>query len=285
MSKPLAFIPKELFRSISITGSKCFLNCLYCMGKYLSIMDHVYTPTEFYKWVSYLVKHKGIRGILVSGGFNRDGRLPIEPYLKVINDIKRDYGVVISVHIGLVDKELAKKIGSTGIDIVDYEFIVDPYVIRSIRNLDKKPGDYVKGLEFLEKYGPPYIAPHIPVGFRFGEIVSEYEAVDTVSMFDTYITTFIVFIPTRGTPMENYKPPKTSDIIELLRYAKRKLKTEIALGCMRPRIVKEDVDKYVIRESLIDRVVNPSKKLIKEYGLDIVKACCSIPRDYIQYFK
>lgn len=145
-----AYIPGSRFPDISITGSSCQLQCDYCRARYLRLMEHVMTPKQLYDTIRSLVK-RGARGILISGGFDRDGRLPIEPFLPVIRDAKRDFDVVVSVHAGLVNRELAEKLRSHGIDIVDYELILDPYVIKAIKHLRKEPEDFIRSYEILIK--------------------------------------------------------------------------------------------------------------------------------------
>lgn len=277
MNDVLAFIPGKKFPSVSITGSKCWLKCSYCMGYYLKLMDHVLTPRKLYDLARYYWKNKAI-GMLISGGFTGDGRLPIEPFLPVIRDIKKDFKLIINLHVGIIDRELASKIRYSGVDIVDYELIIDNKIIKNIKHLDHSVDDYIKGYEVLINYGPDYIAPHILLGVKYGIIDWEYRAIDILGDYDPYLTVFLVFIPTRNTPMENIRTPGANDIINVIRYSRKRLRGELALGCMRPWISKNTVDEILIKDKLIDRIVNPLGKLINKYNLEVIEACCSIPR-------
>ena len=284
MENILAFIPGHKFPDVSITGPICPLGCKYCKGYYLRNMEPTLTPKKLYDAAKFLAK-KGAKGLLISGGFNLDGRLPIEPFLTVIKDIKREFNLVISVHSGLVDKNLAVRMKEAGVDIVDYELIMDDYVIKEVMNLkSKRSHDFVKSLEILEKYGPPYIAPHIPIGLNYGKIVKEYEAVNVISQFKPYVLIFLVFVPTKGTDMENVKPPPVTDIVNVIRYGDLKVKGEIALGCMRPWSMKFTLDPLVYKLGLVSRIVNPPKFMIKKYGIKVIEACCSIPRELFEVF-
>ncbi|MCD6301035.1 MAG: radical SAM protein, partial [Staphylothermus sp.] len=119
----LAFIPSKKFPAISITGTKCWLMCSYCMGRYLKGMNHVHSPDELMKTAEYYAE-RGAIGLLISGGFTREGKLPLKPYIKTIKEIKKKYDLVISIHTGLIDKEEAFMLREAGVDIIDYEFIL-----------------------------------------------------------------------------------------------------------------------------------------------------------------
>ena len=278
-----AFIPGVRYPALSITGNKCALNCKYCMGHYLKGMISVSSPKMLYDVVRNLQK-RGARGILVSGGFDPEGRLPVKPFLPVLREIKRDFDLVISIHCGLVDRELAREIRQAKIDIADYELIMDPTVIKEVTRLKAaNPASFVQSLKRLLEEGPPYVAPHIPVGLRYGEIQSEWEAVDVAADFDPYITVFLTFIPTKGTIMEDVSPPPESEIIDLLKYSRTKFR-EIAMGCMRPWKYRSTLDPKLIEMNLVDRIVVPRKNVIERYRLEVIRCCCSVPGELIEKF-
>ena len=278
----IAFSPGENYPVISITGTACELNCLYCQGYYLKNMHSALTPAQLYSTAKDL-HAKGARGILISGGFTQDGFLPIRPFLPTIKKIKKDFDLVISLHPGLVDKVLASEIRRSNIDIVDYELIIDSDVIKDVKGLNKSPSDYVKSLELLIKFGPTYVAPHLPIGLRYGEIVKEKEAIAFLMDYEPYLVAFLTFIPTINTMMEDCGFPEKDDVIKLFSYARR-LKGEIAMGCMRPSIYKDETDQVLIEKGLIDRIAIPRNKIIKKYNLRVIKACCSVPREFLSKF-
>ncbi len=285
MAKPQAFIPGRKFPDISITGGACALGCDYCRGHYLHGMEYATSPKELYDTIRYLVK-KGARGVLVSGGFTREGRLPVEPFIPVLKQAKKDFDLVISVHTGVIDKELASRLREAGVDIVDYELVLDPIVVKKVKHLDKSPEDYIRGYDTLVKHGPPYIAPHVPIGFNYGRILYEKQVVDILRDYKPYIAIFLVFIPTKGTPMENVKPPKVNDIIDVIKYSRRVLgeKTILSMGCMRPWSMKFLLDKMLVEQELVDRIVNPPVKIIEMYNLEKIEACCSVPKELLYKF-
>jgi uncharacterized radical SAM superfamily protein len=275
------FIPGLKYPSISITGDYCSLMCDYCRAHYLRGMKKVLTPKELYDLVRMLYK-KGINGVLVSGGFNTEGSLPIDPYIPVIKDIKKDFKIVVSVHTGLISRSLASKLRDAGVDIVDYELVIDDYVIKEVMHLKGKRGeDFLKTYDELVKYGPPYIVPHILVGANYGRVITEFKAIDILRDYNPPITVLLILKPTENTPMANVRTP-TEEVIEVFKYTRKRLSSEIALGCMRPLEVKYTLDFKLTELGLIDRIVNPLKKFIDEFQVEIIETCCSLPNELIK---
>ena len=276
-----AYIPGRAFPSISITGTRCWLQCRYCMARYLGQMEHVDTPERLY-WYARQIRKTGGRGILVSGGYTLDGRLPFKPFLSSIKRIKKELGLIISIHPGLVDRGEAEQLRDAGVDIVDYELILDEMVIRHVLGLKKTPDDFIKSFEHLLKYGPSYVAPHLLVGANYGVVSWEYRAVDLIASYKPYMIVFLSLIPTKYTPMEKAPPPPPSSFIGLLRYAREKHPSWIiSVGCMRPRQYKLHVDPIIIDKELADRIVLPRREYIIKYDLEVVNACCSVPDELL----
>ncbi len=276
-----AYIPGKTFPSVSITGTRCWLQCRYCMARYLGQMEHVDTPEGLY-WYARQISKMGGRGLLVSGGYTVDGKLPFKPFLSGIKRIKKELGLIISIHPGLVDRVEAEQLRDAGVDIVDYELILDEMVIRHVLGLKRTPDDFIRSFEYLLNHGPSYVAPHLLVGANYGVISWEYKAVDLLASYNPYMIVFLSLIPTKYTPMEKVSPPSPSSFIRLLRYAREKHPSWIiSVGCMRPRQYKVRVDPIIIDNELADRIVLPRREYIIEYDLEVVNACCSVPDELL----
>ena len=80
------YYPSKTFPTISITGTSCDQNCLYCNKRYLEHMFPIKSPE---KLLIFARNHerKGGKGFLISGGFNKESILPIDPYLEIIKEI------------------------------------------------------------------------------------------------------------------------------------------------------------------------------------------------------
>jgi len=61
----LAFHPREKFRSISITGTYCALNCDMCRGFYLRQMLPANSPQILEK-LCLKLRERGVEGFLIS---------------------------------------------------------------------------------------------------------------------------------------------------------------------------------------------------------------------------
>ncbi len=269
--KPLAFIPGKKYPSVSITGPRCWLLCDYCKARYLGGMIHIGSPKELYS-VAHDVYVSGGYGLLVSGGFTREGYLPVKPYIPVLGEIKRDFKLLISIHPGLIDRDTMIALRDAGVDIVDYELILDEWVLRVLKHLNITVSDHIRHYEEMIEYGPPHVVPHIPIGFTVSDNWI-YKAIDLLREYDPEITVFLVSMDSDHRIVER--------VLNILRKARSKLSGEISLGCMRPFKIKWVLDKKVIEEELVDRIVNPPSKYIREYGLRVVETCCSIPRSLL----
>ena len=279
----LAFRPWPKFPSISITGRRCELMCKYCMGAYLKGMLHAERPEELLELCSRLAD-KGANGVLISGGYTRDGVLPVRPFLKAIRAVKERFGLTVAIHPGLVGRELAEEIASAGVDVALCEVLGDEGTIREAVGLDKKPEDYLASMLALRDAGVPKLAPHVPIGMWGGVLAGELEALKMVRAARPDVLVLIVFMPTRGTPYATRKPPGLADVEKLMAVARLMFpSTPVALGCMRPRerSYRARLDVAAVELGL-DRIVLPAGEAVEKaggLGLEVAwrDTCCAIP--------
>jgi len=276
------FRPGERFPPISITGRRCELMCKYCLGRYLRGMIPAESPSELLKLCSSLAK-RGAEGVLISGGFDKHGVLPVRPFLSVIRAVKESLGLTIAIHPGLVDRELAEELFSAGVDIALFDIVGDEETIRNVIGLNKSPRDYAVSLRALREAGIPVLAPHVCLGVRGGELSGELEALKMARAVRPDVLVLIIFVPTRGTPFWGREPPSPGDVGKLMAIARLMFpNTPVALGCMRPRgPYKAEVDALAVRLGL-DRIALPSRRALEEaeaLGLHVVwrGVCCAVP--------
>ncbi|MFA5771875.1 MAG: radical SAM protein [Thermoplasmata archaeon] len=225
------------FPSISISGTRCALNCLHCNKKYLTPMISANTPEKFLEACLEL-KNKGANGILISGGCDKKGGLlNLQKFLPTIKFVKKETGFIIKLHTGFVDKKLAAKIVDAGVDIASLEVVGSDDSIQEIFGLNAKVQDYVDTLVNLEAAGIKHIAPHIAVGLHYGKLNGEFRALELIhENIHPSAIIIIVFIPTKSTELENISAPSGSDAGKVVKRAKELFpKTPIVLGAMRPR--------------------------------------------------
>ncbi|WP_286188780.1 radical SAM protein [Sulfolobus sp. S-194] len=267
------------FSVISISAGSCSLSCTYCNSTYIKSMEPAISEEEFYKILKKKYE-RGVKGFLISGGFDPQGRLlNLKRILPVMKRVKRELeDVIFNIHPGLIERELIEEMSGV-VDIVDYEFAYSPRAFES-KGIKRSREDYIKVLEDFITRGPKYIVPHIILGFPNDNVE---ESIKIASSMKPYLINFLVLIPTKGTPSENFSVPQISDVINHVELGSRLMNRKVSIGCMRPYKIKDELDKIVIERGLVERISNPSKKL---WGyLEMYDACCSLPLEYLNKFE
>lgn len=223
---------RERFPAISITGANCALNCEHCRGKLLGSMVSCPSPEELLATARKLKGH-GCQGILVSGGADRTGAVPLMPFLEAIKEIK-SWGFKVLVHTGLAPDAVLAGLKEAGVDQVLVDIIGDQETIRDVYHLDYGPEDYQHFLKACRRYQLP-VAPHIVIGLRYGRIDGEIEALRIISSVQPKNVVIVVLVPINGTAMAGVVPPSAEDcgrIIALARLANPN--AHLSLGCAKP---------------------------------------------------
>ncbi len=231
------------------------------------------TPEKLVLLGKYYWK-RGARGMLVSGGLTEDGKLPIKPFLGALKELKK-MGYLINVHTGIVDKEEALLLSEAGIDLADYELILDREAISKSKGLDINPERFVKGMELLLNESIE-VVPHLVVGLPGSSDNWIKRASQIIKELNINRAVVLAFIPTIGTPLSKERPPDPEEV-KRAAYILSKV-SKVSLGCMRPPWLKREIDSRVL--GIVDRIANPHHSL----KLNKVYACCSIPDKLIETF-
>ncbi len=280
------FYPGKQFPAISITGSKCALQCNHCNKHYLTLMTSAETPAKLWN-ICKSFQEEGKLGCLISGGYNQDAMLPFKEFLPILKQIKNETDLILNVHTGLVNEEVALQLGDSKIDIVSFDFVGDKETIQEIYGIHKKPEDYLNSLQFLLQSKIPYIVPHICIGLRRGDLSGEIRALKLIKSLKPYLIVLLGFIPTVNTPMENLAPPSPELIAKIIATTRILFpKTPLSLGCMRPgKKLRNQIDIYAIHAG-INRIELPTTKAVQyalQQGLVIHKfnSCCAVPLELL----
>ncbi|MFO7677421.1 MAG: radical SAM protein [Thermoplasmatota archaeon] len=274
------------FPSISMSGTHCLLSCKHCNHTYLNDMRNLTTSREVTQACQKFVE-EGAVGFLLSGGCDKNGMmLNLHRLLPTIKKIKKETNLIIKLHAGFVDKNLAEEIVSAGVDIASVEVVGSNQTIKEIFDFHGTVDSYEKTLEHLQNAGIPYIVPHVCIGLHYGALKGEFQALDMIkNTCNPSVLVFIVFRPTKGTQMQNCLIPSPKDISKVIQYAKQLFpKKDLSLGCIRPRSTSRNDIEHAALEAGVTRMEIPSKKTLiiaqnMGYSIKNISACCALPEE------
>jgi uncharacterized radical SAM superfamily protein len=281
------YIPNKRFPAISITGSECSLNCEHCNKMYLDGMKNLSNREDLKKFLYKHYENNGI-GVLISGGCNPDGAVPLGSFIDTIKEIKQNTNLIVNVHTGLLSAQTAKALVDAKVDIISFDITMDDSAIREIYHLNKGIDDYKNALQLLKKYNLN-VVPHICVGLYYGRLHEELVALRYLkeSGLNPSLIVIIALIPPKrkNSMFKEPTPVEIAKIISIVRFLFPQ--TEISLGCMRPKAgIKIEIEKYALRAG-ITRIELPSKTTLKwlkvnnpEIQFQYFSSCCAIPKEY-----
>lgn len=273
------FGEKGSYPCVSITGSKCVLQCNHCKGRLLETMIPVTNPEKLIEICKNLSK-KGTEGILLTGGCSINGSLPWKEFISSIRYCKDHFPLLISIHTGLLDLETTFLLTNSGIDQALIDIIGDDETWKNVYHIDHGVKKLQETLTYL-KESRISLVPHIVVGLNYGNITGEYRALELLMDIPMEALVFVSLMPLTGTPMKNCKPPSAHEISALITKAKKMYpNTVLSLGCARER-GNYQIDLLAL-ESGIDRIAIPSEETVKKakeegYEIHWKKTCCSVP--------
>jgi len=272
---------RDRFAAISITGTRCELQCGHCKAKLLESMIPAEDPETLLQIMDQLCTEGG-HGVLLSGGADRNGEVPLKKFLPAIRSIKEKAPLFkVIVHTGLIQKEMGKGLKEAGIDQVLIDVIGDNDTIREVYHLNKRVEDYEETLWMLKEMGH-HLSPHIIIGHHHGEIRGEWKALEIVTRVgvDTIVLVVIKpLVPISRNRMKIPTPEQTSTISAIARILNPK--TPIRLGCIRPaHPSKVEMEKGAI-DSGVNTIAYPLQGTIdyaREIGLEtrFIEMCCSL---------
>jgi uncharacterized radical SAM superfamily protein len=226
--------PGKTFPAVSVTGDACGLQCDHCRAHYLKGMRPVGNAEDLIELAKEL-DADGAEGMLVSGGCDRNGKIPLGPFLPALKRIKSETGLRINLHTGLVNDDEATQIAATGADCISFDLVQDPDVISRVLHLSCGTEAYSSTMAAFFSSGLKQVVPHLLVGLSGGEDRFEIAAIETAARYPIAGLVVLALMPTKGTPMENAPPPSGDHLLEMLERAMDVLDVPVMLGCMRPR--------------------------------------------------
>lgn len=268
------------FLPVSVTGSACALQCDHCKTKVLEGMVTLGTERDLFATAQRL-KAQGTDGMLVSGGSQRHGGVPLAPHFDAMRRIREELGMRVVVHSGVVSPRLAEGLADAGVDGVMLDIIGAEETIRDVYHLDLAPDDFDRSLQLLAQRGLRII-PHIVLGLHYGRFLGEWNALEMIARHPVSTLILVVLTPLVGTPMGHLPPPPVADVTDFFAVARARMaNTRINLGCGRPMgEIKVALDRAAIDQGL-NGIAYPAEGMVayaRERGLEPAfhEYCCSL---------
>jgi len=250
------------FPTISVTGKGCSLKCKHCGGIVLNTMYPATTPAALYELCKRL-KSDGARGCLISGGCLPNGSVPLKEFVDTICRVKRDFGLTVFVHTGIIDHATAEALKNANVDAALFDIIGSEETIKDVYRLDISLKDYKDSLRALNDAQIVYV-PHVIVGLHHGKLMGEFTALKMVSSFRPSALVIIAFMPIRGTEMASVKPPESIDIAKVIFIARKMFpRTPLVLGCMRSQGRERSQTEILAMQAGIDAIAFPTEPAVK----------------------
>lgn len=223
------FITSDSFPSISVTGNSCSLMCQHCEGKLLSRLVPATTCDDLEKQAIAFYK-RGAKGILLTGGCDKRGRVPIKNFVPAIRKIKKDTDLILIAHTGFISHEEALLLKDSGLDGIGFDVMGDMNSVMKVYGISVPEKEYLESLAAISGSGL-LIFPHVCVGIDFGKLSGEYRALEMIRSIEPTTVIITGLMPVPGTPMENIKPD-INDLEKVIRKAMEMFpKTPVVLGC------------------------------------------------------
>jgi len=250
------------FPTISVTGKGCALNCKHCGGLVLETMYPVKSSEELFE-LCVRLKKKGALGCLISGGCLPGGSVPFDKFIDGITRVKRDLGLTILVHTGIIDETTALALAEAKVDSALVDIIGSNNTIKEICNLNITADDYSLSLKALQASGISFV-PHVIVGLHYGRLKGELQALQTIRNYRPSALVIIAFMPIHATEMEKIDPPKPAEIAKVIASARVMFPdTPLVLGCMRPKgRHRVETDIMAIRAG-VDAIAFPTEEAVR----------------------
>ncbi len=267
------------FAHVSVTGSACALRCEHCRERLLEAMLPATTSEELRR-LGRALQAQGAQGLLVSGGADPAGQVPLLPFVEALAELKQ-MGLKVIVHCGLADRATAQGLREAGVDQVLLDVIGDAETSRAIYHLDRGPADYRQALEVLKEAGLT-LAPHVVIGLHRGQVRGEYEALRRIAAVGVDRVVLVILTPMPGTPLEHTPPPPPDEAGRVMAIARLlNPTTPLSLGCARPAGPAKAVYERLAVDAGVNAVAYPTEQTVayaRERGLEPVfhQLCCSL---------
>lgn len=253
--------------------------CKHCKGKLLESLVPATTCDELEK-KALLLQKQGAKGVLLTGGCDRYGKVPVNGLIPAIKKIKDKTDLILIAHTGFISREEAAELKHSGLDGIGFDVLGDMDTVREVYGLSVTEKEYTDSLSAMEDAGI-MIFPHVCVGLHFGKLKGEYHALEMIQNIRP--TTIIItgLMPIAGTPMDHIRP-EPSDFVKIIENALEMFPdTPVVLGCAHSSGKDRGEIERMALQCGISGIAAPTMRTIefaKENGYEInyYGTCCGL---------
>ena len=270
------------FVSISLTGAECALACDHCNMSILKSMIALPRSGGSLFDMCRELARQGAGGVLISGGSNKKGRVPLLKHIPDLVRARRELGLTIRIHPGIPDEETVAGLAEVGIDGAMMDIIGENDTIRDVYHLANiTTGDYENALALLDRYNVPSI-PHIILGLHYGQMRGEYQALEIIARHRHKAVVLVILMPLSGAPMAHVTPPPVEEVMRFFAHARATLpQSRLMLGCARPAGQSKLQSDRAAVDAGFNGIAYPAEGIItyaRQRGLQpkMINACCGV---------
>jgi lipoyl synthase len=220
------------FPAVSLTGDQCARDCEHCGSVMLRGMTPATSPADLLSAGEWVLEHGGA-GMLISGGCDEEGALPLQEHLAAIAGLKAA-GLQVVIHTGLLDRQAAGGLKAAGVDQVLLDVVGDEQTIREVLHLSRVPADYASTLALLRDLDIATV-PHVVAGLYYGQLRGELAALEMLRLGRLAAIVLVALRPLAGTSMAALPSVSPEEMGRLVAVARILFPTTpLTLGCARP---------------------------------------------------
>ncbi len=276
------FVTSNLFPSLSVTGNSCALMCKHCKGKLLEALIPATTRDELEKKATALYR-KGAKGILLTGGCDMHGRVPVSSLIPAIKKLKQETELILIAHTGFISREDAAALSNSGLDGIGFDVIGDMGTAREVYGLEVSEKEYAESLRAIEEAGI-MVFPHVCVGLHFGELKGEFHALELIKTIEPSTIIITGLMPVAGTPKAHVKP-RPCDFEKVIAKAVEMFPDiSVVLGCAHSSGKDRGEIERIALLSGVSGIASPTMQTIdfarkKGFEINYYGTCCGLLPD------
>jgi biotin synthase len=272
---------RPVYVAVSVTGNDCDLQCLHCGGCLLRSAYPAETPQALWD-LAVRLKDRGLRGLLLTGGCDDDGIVPLAPFCTTLARMKSELGLRATVHSKLINRPTAEALGQSKADAVLLDVVGSLDMLQRVYRLaDKTLDDIRHGLDLLEERNLP-ASPHVVLSNLVGTNGEGDCALDLLEGRRLHSLVIVLLMALPGHSVGRTTAWNLAELARLFAKARAMFPTTpLLLGCARPvGPIQKEMDALAV-EAGFDGIAYPSEGTVsraRRLGCEVrfSEFCCSL---------